>query len=85
MKINKKHIEFLKEYENLCKKYNMGLHGCGCCESPHLIDCSGGKWQYVDELDNINFNEDGQITIKPFGKYELKLKDFIKKFRNIRR
>lgn len=77
MEINKNHIEFLKEYEKLCKKYNMGLHGCGCCESPHLIDCNGEDWDYVENLDNINFNKNGNITIEPFMKEELKLEDFI--------
>lgn len=77
MKINKRHIEFLKEYEKLCKKYNMGLHGCGCCESPHLIDCNGETWDYVENLDNINFNENGELTIEPFTSSEEKLEDFI--------
>lgn len=79
MKINKNHIEFLKEYEKLCKKYNMGLHGCGCCESPHLIDCNCKNWDYVEDLDNINFNENGELTIEPFGKFELSLTEFINK------
>ena len=77
MKINKNHIEFLKEYKKLCKKYNMGLHGCGCCESPYLIDCNGEKWDYVEELDNIKFNENGELTIQPFMGLEEKLEDFI--------
>ena len=77
MKINKKHIEFLKEYEKLCKKYNMGLHGCGCCESPYLIDCNGEKWDYVEKLDNIKFNENRELTIQPFMGLEEKLEDFI--------
>ena len=79
MKINKKHIEFLKEYEKLCKKYNMGLHGCGCCESPYLIDGNGEKWDYVEDLDNINFNPNREITIEPFKKFELSLTEFINK------
>lgn len=77
MKLNKNHIEFLKEYEKLCKKYNMGLYGCGCCESPCLIDCNDEKWGYVEKLDNIKFNENGELTIQPFMGLEEKLEDFI--------
>ena len=32
---------FLKEYEKLCQKYEMGLVGCGCCGSPALVDKKG--------------------------------------------
>jgi hypothetical protein len=80
MKINKKHIEFLKEYQSLCKKYNMGLWGCGCCDSPALTDYNNGKWDYVEDLDNINFHKNGELTIEPQGKNELNLSDFIKKW-----
>ena len=37
--------EFLKEYELLCQKYNMGLEGCGCCNSP-----------YLNKIGDINYN-----------------------------
>lgn len=42
---------FLREYEILCKKYKMGLKGCGCCGSPYLYI----KDKYID---NINYNEE---------------------------
>jgi len=29
-------IEFLKEYERLCRKYRLELAGCGCCGSPYV-------------------------------------------------
>ena len=41
-----KEKEFLKEYEKLCQKYNMGLQGCGCCGSP-----------FLNEIDEINYNQ----------------------------
>lgn len=79
MKINKKHIKFLKEYEKLCKKYNMGLIGCGCCESPYLLDYSIEKeGDFVDDLENINF-VDGCVYIEPMFKEKMKLKEFEEK------
>lgn len=30
-------IEFLKEYEELCKKHDMWISACGCCDSPYLV------------------------------------------------
>lgn len=32
-------IEFLKEYEEVCKNYNISIGACGCCSSPYL--CAG--------------------------------------------
>ena len=55
--------EFLKEYEKLCQKYEMGLQGCGCCGSPYLI-------VYHEEdrtdIDNVNF-EDNIVKIGLYG------------------
>ena len=34
--IDKDIEKFLKEYEKICQKYEMGLSGCGCCGSPYL-------------------------------------------------
>ena len=31
-----KEIEFLKDYEKVCRKHGFYLHGCGCCESPSV-------------------------------------------------
>lgn len=48
-------IEFLKEYEILCKKYHMGFGGCGCCGSSYL-EYEDNK--YIDNIVyNINLNE----------------------------
>lgn len=37
-------LDYLKEYESLCKKYNLTIDGCGCCGSPFI--------------DNVKFDED---------------------------
>lgn len=50
--------KFLEEYEKLCKKYEMGLVGCGCCGSPILVDKEGIKII----LDNVNY-EDNCINV----------------------
>ena len=31
-----KMTEFLQDYEVLCRKHGLYLHGCGCCGSPFL-------------------------------------------------
>lgn len=42
---------YLKEYEKLCKKYNIGLRGCGCCGYPYLSKL------YTINIDNINYEK----------------------------
>lgn len=42
---------FLKDYEKLCKKYKMGLQGCGCCGSPFLYDIH--NINYYEKVDKI--------------------------------
>ena len=49
--------EFLREYEKLCKKYKMGLEGCGCCGSPYLNTIY--DINYNDKLDKIFIGGDG--------------------------
>ena len=44
--------KFLEEYEKLCKKYEMGLVGCGCCGSPILVDKDN-----FTILDNVNYDD----------------------------
>lgn len=85
MNLNKKHIDFLKEYEALCKKYNIGLHGCGCCGSPCLEDFENGH--YVDEIENILYNEKGYLEMKFTNHNNLcgttiKLENLERKFKN---
>ena len=48
---------FLEEYEKLCKKYEMGLVGCGCCGSPALVDKKG-----FTIYDDVNY-ENNRINI----------------------
>ena len=42
--MNAKETEFLKEYERLCRKHGLYLHGCGCCGSPNLIELEEGRF-----------------------------------------
>ena len=62
MKKDKKY-EFLVEYEILCKKYKMGLKGCGCCGSPFLgvsfdNECIN-EINYNEKLDTVFIGGDG--------------------------
>lgn len=34
---------FLDEYVRLCKKYNLVISACGCCDSPWVIEVVDGK------------------------------------------
>lgn len=43
---------FLKELEQICKKYKCNLGGCGCCGSPFISDL------YTISVDEINFEND---------------------------
>lgn len=72
--------KFLKEYEFLCQKYEMGLTGCGCCGSPILNIKDDKKIQLYNVNYNINTEE---ITIDSEFRYieelkidELEVKDF---------
>ena len=44
-------IEYLKEYEALCQKYDIEISSCGCCNSPYLTE----KFEEV-EVENIDFD-----------------------------
>ena len=58
---------YLKEYEILCKKYNIGLQGCGCCGSPFL-------WRlYTMDVENINY-DNGKLE------YDLIISDYYKPY-----
>lgn len=60
--------EFLVELTTLCSKYNMTIGGCGCCDSPWLIQeldkqiLSHGKLSIEDymgtRLDKYEVEED---------------------------
>ena len=51
-------LKFLKEYQELCQKYKMGLRGCGCCGSPYLWNSD----RDID-LEDINYDEKLNIVI----------------------
>ena len=34
---DKKILEFLDEYEKLCREYQIIIDSCGCCQSPFLF------------------------------------------------
>ena len=62
------YLKFLKEYSDLCKKYKMGLRGCGCCGSPYLefgIKCSEciNDINYNSELDEVFIGSDGSSRV----------------------
>lgn len=52
-----KEEQFLREYESLCQKYNMGLNGCGCCGSPFLNNIS--QINYSEKCNKVFINGDG--------------------------
>ena len=58
---------YLKEYEKLCKKYNIGLRGCGCCGSPYLSNL------YTIVVDDVNY-EKGRLQ------YDLRIISDYKKY-----
>lgn len=46
-----KALEFLKEYEKICQKYNIGLDSCGCCGSPYL------NLNDIKDINDIYYNK----------------------------
>lgn len=54
---------FLKELTELTKKYGLVVSGCGCCDSPYLMDVD---WEWVDKpiADNEYQFEGDQIVFK---------------------
>jgi len=70
-------ISFLKEYEQLCKKYKMGIQGCGCCGSPYLIYYKDNQIQYIND---VLYDDDlDKITIEDKDLEEYIKDDLIKK------
>lgn len=68
--------EFIKELEQLSRKYGIAIAGCGCCGSPYLVDLNnnpnvkagysntddGLKW--VDPEDHYDWNKYSNEIIK---------------------
>lgn len=52
-------LNYLKEYESLCKKYNFNINGCGCCGSP-FIELEDNK-NNIYYLENIKLNNNNLI------------------------
>lgn len=48
-------ISFLKEYEEICKKYDLSIGACGCCDSPYL--CGGPYVCDINPIDRIYFDK----------------------------
>lgn len=47
----KKVNSYLKELENICKKYNIELGGCGCCGSPSIYNLKTISVDYINYRD----------------------------------
>lgn len=56
---------FLIEYKNLCKKHEMVIVACGCCDSPDICTKKDvDEWKYCEET----FEEILDANIKHLGK-----------------
>lgn len=56
--------DFLKEYEQLCQKYNLGFGGCGCCGSP-FVGLGYDNGYFKDYVENVNYDyEKKQVIIR---------------------
>lgn len=60
--IKYEHKQFLIEYDNLCKKYKMGLKGCGCCGSPSLNGLENINYSYTKNEVTIDDTFEGTVT-----------------------
>ena len=47
---------FIKELEELTKKYDIEIWGCGCCSSPRLLDIKSGN----DFASDLSWDENEQ-------------------------
>lgn len=71
----KKVIEFLRDYTVLCKKYKIGLNGCGCCGSPFLKYRYENKKRYICD---INYDDEKNDVIIGDSEEEKTIDEFIK-------
>lgn len=59
---------FLHELSELTKKYGLVVGGCGCCDSPYLMDVD---WDWVDKpIENNEYQLEGDQIV--FKKKEVK-------------
>jgi len=50
--IEDRFLNFLKEYEELCRKYGVYVSACGCCLSPWMVLAKSEKEirEHIDDL-----------------------------------
>ena len=47
-------VAFLRDYMALCKKHNIIVDACGCCNSPYLVGNDVGAWSdRPDETEKV--------------------------------
>ena len=45
-------LNYLREYEDLCKKYKLTIGGCGCCGSPFIeLKNNEDKSYYIQDIE----------------------------------
>jgi len=81
-----KMINFLKEYFELCKKYDLYIGACGCCNSP-WVTSSLSQMDLVDHI--VHLCEEAKIDpkeilsedlLKQYEEYsKISIRDVIKK------
>ena len=49
-----KFIQFINEYKQLCKKYNLHIDSCGCCQSPWVASILPRKEEINREGKNFD-------------------------------
>ena len=65
--------KFLNEYEKLCRKHNLSISACGCCDSPYLDDEF-----YTIIIENILY-KDGKVDYDM--RYTFQASKYLKKIK----
>lgn len=66
--------EFLKELQELCKKYNAKINGCGCCGSPWVEfedECMDSLYASGDML--YITTDDGKTVYSANNKHDIEI------------
>lgn len=50
--------EFLKEYQVICEKHNIIVTGCGCCDSPFLVNLTEYTTPIEEHIEHLKENID---------------------------